>query len=209
MFLDGDLGKLNIEQENLMRKAYEGNDRAINVVNELLLVNKSENVMEKEYAFEEVDLLEIINSSMFDFSGEAHSKQIEMILLTPETKIPTVRADKEKLRVVLQNLLENAMKYSNPQGKEFISLKQNNEMIEISVKDIGIKISEEGKKRIFEKFYRDAEALKKESVGSGIGLFTVKKIVEKHGGKIWFDSEKDTGTIFSFTIPISNKPTNN
>jgi len=214
MFLDGDLGKLTAEQENLMRRAYEGNDRAIGIVSELLLANKNENAMEKEYVFSKVDITELIDNSIFDFSGEAHTKGIEVIFLTPKTKLPPVRADKEKLRVVLQNLLENSIKYSNSHGKIFITLTQKGSSVEVSIKDTGIGITEEGKKKIFEKFYRDSGAQKKEAVGSGIGLFTSKKIVEEHGGKIWFSSEggsasggesnKNEGTTFFFTVPIFN-----
>jgi len=202
MFLDGDLGKLTTEQENLMKKAYEGNERAINIVSELLLINRNENIMEKAYLFEAIDLTELVDNCIFDFSGEARSRGIELIFLTPDKKLPDVRADKEKLRVVLENLIENGIKYSDKHGKIFISIKENDGMIEVSVKDTGIGISEEGKKRIFEKFYRDDEAKKRESIGSGIGLFTTKKIVEDHGGKIYFESKKDEGTTFFFSIPI-------
>ncbi|MFA6524545.1 MAG: HAMP domain-containing sensor histidine kinase [Candidatus Paceibacterota bacterium] len=202
MFLDGDLGKLNTEQENLLKKAYDGNDRAIGIVSELLLANKTENVTEQKYNFEKIDITELIDISIFDFTGEASAKGIEVIFLTPEKKLPLVKADKEKLRVVFQNLLENAIKYSNNNGKIFIALKEVDDLVEVSVKDTGIGISEDGKKKIFEKFYRDPEAQKKEVIGSGIGLFTTKKIVEDHEGKIWFESSEDEGTTFLFTIPI-------
>lgn len=202
MFLDGDLGKLTAEQENLMRKAYEGNDRAIMVASELLLVNKTEGMLDKKYAFSKVDLIELIDSTIFDFSGEAHNKGIEVIFLKPETKLRNANADKEKIRVVIQNLIENAIKYSDMHGKIFITIKEQNGMIQISVKDTGVGISEEGKSKIFEKFYRDPEAQKKEIIGTGIGLFTTKKIIEANGGKIWFESSKGEGTTFFFTIPI-------
>ena len=202
MFIDGDLGKLTAEQENLMKRAYEDNDRAIGVVSELLLANKAEDVVEKPYNFTEVNLIELIDSSIFDFSGEALAHKIEIIFLKPELQLPNVKSDKEKLRIVLQNLLENAIKYSNQYGKVFIALREKSGFIEVSVKDMGIGISEEGQKKVFEKFYRDTTAQKKEAVGSGIGLFTTKKIVEDHGGKIWFESAEGEGTTFFFTIPI-------
>ncbi len=205
MFLDGDLGKLSAEQDSLLRKAYEGNDRAISVVSELLLANKTENVTEKEYVFAPVDCEELIESAIFDFSGEARARKVEIIFLKPSETVPMVQADREKLRVVFQNLLENAIKYGNAESKIFISLRKQENSAEISVKDSGIGISEEGKKRIFEKFYRDPEAQKKEVIGSGIGLFTSKKIVEMHGGKIWFESAVGEGTTFFFTVPLAEK----
>ena len=201
MFMDGDLGKLNAEQENLIKKAYEDNDRAIAIISELLLANKTEDIVEKKYNFEKVDIIELIDDSIFDFRGEAYVKEIEIIFLKPDREIGEVSADKEKLRIVFQNLLENAIKYSNTHGKIFIALKNKGDFLEVSIKDSGVGISEEGKDRIFEKFFRDTEAQKKEAVGSGIGLFTSKKIVEGHNGKIWFESNKDEGTTFFFTIP--------
>lgn len=201
MFMDGDLGKLNAEQENLLKKAYEDNDRAIATVSELLLANKTEDIVEKEYSFENVNIIELIDDSIFDFSGEAHAKEVEMIFLKPDKDIKDVYADKEKLRIVFQNLLENAIKYSNTHAKIFIALKEKEDLVEISIKDSGVGISEEGKGRIFEKFFRDSEAQKKEATGSGIGLFTSKKIIEGHNGRIWFESNVDQGTTFFFTIP--------
>ena len=203
MFINGDLGKLNTEQENLIKKAYEDNDIAIQTVSDLLSANKTENIVEKKYDFKELDIIELIDDSIFDMSGEAFSKKIEIIFLKPNKKFPTIFADKEKLRIVLQNVLENAIKYSNNGGKVFITLKKKrDEFIEVSIKDTGIKISEEGKKRIFEKFFRDRDAQKKDIFGTGIGLFTAKKIIENHKGKIWFESEDQDGTTFFFTIPI-------
>lgn len=202
MFLDGDVGKLSPEQENLMRKAYEGNDRAINIVNELLLTNKTENLKTKESVISKIDLVELIDMTIFDFSGEAHMRGIEIIFLKPLNKIREIYTDKEKIRVVLQNLIENAIKYSNMHGKIFITIKEGENEIQISVKDTGVGISNEAKNKIFEKFYRAPEAIKKEVVGSGIGLYTTKQIIENNGGKIWFESEKEIGTTFFFTIPL-------
>ena len=202
MFLDGDLGKFTPEQQNLLSKAYESSERAISVVSELLLANKSEDTLEKDYVFDKVNIQELIESAIFDFSGETYIKGIETIFLKPENTLLEVKADKEKLRIVLQNLLENAIKYSNMHGKIFITLVQKDEFYQISIKDTGVGISEEGKKKIFGKFFRDSEAEKKEISGTGMGLFTSKNIIEKQGGKIWFESNSGEGTTFFFTIPI-------
>ncbi len=202
MFLDGDVGKMTPEQENLMRKAYEGNDRAIGVVSELLLVNKTEDILDKKYNFAKVDLVELINSVLFDFTGEAFAKGVEIIFLKPE-KTHSANADKDKTRVVLQNLIENAIKYSDMHGKVFITLKEKDNMMQVSVKDTGIGISDQGRSKIFQKFYRDPEAEKKEVVGSGIGLYTSQRIIADHGGQIWFESGEGEGTTFFFTLPIN------
>lgn len=203
MFLDGDLGKLTSEQETLLRKAYEGNERSISLVSEILLINKSEDVVEKKYVFDSIDLVDMIENIIFDFSGESIARGIEIIFLKPDTTIPHVSADKEKIRVVFQNLIENAIKYSHYHGKIFISIKVNDAgLVEVSVKDSGIGISEDSKKKIFEKFYRTDGAQKKEAMGSGIGLYTTKKIAEAQGGKVWFESQEGQGTTFFFTTPV-------
>jgi len=201
MFLDGDLGKLTLEQEELMQKAYDDNLRAIEIISKLLLINKMEEIEEEKYNLEEISLLNLVDDCIFDFSGEAHSHEVEIIFLKPENHLSKILADKEKLRIVLQNLLENAIKYSDKKSKIFISLKEENKLIEFSIKNSGTVISEEGKKRIFEKFYRDPDAKKREPSGTGIGLFTAKKIVENHKGKMWFESEKGKGTTMFFAIP--------
>ncbi|MCX6755335.1 MAG: HAMP domain-containing sensor histidine kinase [Candidatus Nomurabacteria bacterium] len=203
MFLDGDLGKLTSEQETLLRRAYEGNERSIGLVSEILLINKSEDVVEKEYIFENTNLIDTIENTIFDFSGESAARGIELIFLKPINTIPHVKADKEKIRVVLQNLIENAIKYSNYHGKIFVSIKVNeDDFVEVSVKDSGIGISEDSKGKIFEKFYRTDKAQKKEAMGSGIGLYTSKKIIETHGGKVWFESLEGQGATFLFTVPV-------
>ncbi|HTE48710.1 MAG TPA: HAMP domain-containing sensor histidine kinase [Candidatus Paceibacterota bacterium] len=202
MFLGGDLGKMTVEQENLLRKAHENNERAIMVVSELLLMNKTEDIIEKQYIFSPLDMVALVEDSIFNFSGEAFARGIEVIFLKPGKEFPKAKVDKEKLLIVLHNLMDNAIKYSNAHGKIFIVLKEENGFIQFSIKDTGVVVSEEGKKRLFEKFYRDREAMRKELVGSGIGLYTIRKIVERHGGEIWFESGQNMGTTFFFTIPI-------
>lgn len=203
MFIDGDLGNLSPEQENLMRKAYESNEKAINLVTELLLANKTEDIVEKEYSYTEVDLIELIESSLFDFSGETHAKGIEIIFLKPSALIPKISVDKEKIHIVIQNLLDNAIKYSDTHGKIFITIKNIDNEVQISVKNNGIIIPDSSKNEIFKKFYRAPEAIEKSHTGSGIGLFIIKNIVEKHGGKIYFESSQENGTTFFVNLPIS------
>lgn len=203
MFIDGDLGNLSPEQENLMRKAYESNEKAINLVTELLLANKTEDIVEKDYTFTEISLADLIDSSLFDFSGETHAKGIEIIFLKPLTKIPKIQADKEKMHIVIQNLLDNAIKYSDTHGKVFITIKNIDDQVQLSVKNNGVIIPDASKNEIFKKFYRAPEAQEKSRTGSGIGLFIIKNIVEKHAGKIWFESSKEEGTTFFINLPIS------
>jgi two-component system, NtrC family, sensor histidine kinase KinB len=201
MFLDEDLGKLTNEQNSFIRKAYNSNERMTTLVNDLLTLSHTEDA-KISYSFKKVDLLYLVEQTLFDFSGETKKKNIELIFLKPDATMPQVNCDEEMIRVVLQNLIENAIKYSNPEGKVFVSLKQDGDKAQVSVRDTGIGIKEEDKNSIFKKFYRAPNAIKKDSIGSGLGLFTTKNIVDHHKGKIWFENTEGDGTTFYFFLPI-------
>lgn len=205
MFLDGDLGTLTPEQKNLLQKAFESNERAVNIANELLHYHRTESASEKTYKIEKINIVEIIDNAIFDFFGEARDKNIEIIFVKPEHNFPTIEADHEKIQIIVQNLVENALKYSDNAKKVFITLSHTDKEIEFSIKNNGLIISEESKTKIFEKFYRAPEAQKKEIVGSGLGLYTIKKMIEDHKGKIWFESDEKDGTIFFFKIPLKQE----
>ena len=139
---------------------------------------------------------------IFDFTGETYKKGIQLVFLKPEQPQLNVGADHEKIRVVIQNLIENAIKYSQKESRIIVSLHKKDGIIELSVHDNGIGIPKEAQPNIFGKFFRSENAKKQDTVGSGLGLYTTKRIVEKHNGKIWFKSEESKGTTFFIEIPI-------
>lgn len=203
MFLDGDFGSLSSEQQGFMKKAYENNDRMVLLVNEMLSLNHTED-SSITYTMRKEELVSLIDETVFDFHGESFKKGIELIFLRPEDSEIFTEYDKEKIRVVLQNLIENSIKYSTDGDRVFVALKKNQNELEISIKDTGIGIPESEQPKIFEKFYRATNAKEKEEVGSGLGLYTIKQIIERHKGKIWFESEPEKGSTFYFTLPISS-----
>ncbi len=207
MILDKDVGPLTGEQEGLLKKASDSNERMIVLVNDLLNLNHAQDIV-LGYTFEQVQFEDILESVLFEFMSETKKRGIEILFIKPETDLSLINADKAKLRVVLQNLIENAIKYSKDGSKIFISLTEDTDGLKFSIKDNGIGIPEDVKAHIFEKFYRAPNAERWQTVGSGLGLFTVKKIVERHGGKIWFSSEggsasggESNGTTFYITLP--------
>lgn len=202
MFIDEDVGKLTNEQNELIQKAYNSNERMLSLVNDLLTLNHSEESL-FVFKFEKIDFLYLVEQTLFEFSGETNKKEVELIFLKPESPIPTISCDLKLIRVALQNLIENAIKYSNIKGKVFISLRQKENDILLSVHDTGIGIKDEDKENIFKKFYRAQNAQEKDVVGSGLGLYTAKNIVEKHNGKIWFENANGGGTTFFVSLPIT------
>ena len=203
MFQDGDFGKLTPEQDGFIKKAYESNERMLLLVNEMLTLNHVE-YSSLKYNFEKKNIVQFIDSAIFDFTSESYKKGVELIFLKPDVDIPDISFDSEKIRVVIQNLVENSIKYSPGGSRIVLSMRQTEDVnfIEFRIKDTGIGIPKEEQSKIFEKFFRASNAQKKFLIGSGLGLFTTKAIVERHGGSIWFDSTEDSGTTFFFTLPI-------
>jgi two-component system sensor histidine kinase VicK len=104
--------------------------------------------------------------------------------------------------IVVQNLLENAIKYTPENGNINISLEKDEESILFKIKDSGVGIPADQQERIFTKFFRGSNVIRLETDGSGLGLYTTKNIVESHNGKIWFESEEGKGTTFFVSLPV-------
>jgi len=205
MMLDHDVGPLSSEQEGLLKKASDSNERMIALVNDLLNLNHAQDIV-SGYTFEPVSILDLIDSVLFEFTSETKKRNIEIIFLKPDSPPTPIQADKGKLRVVLQNLIENAIKYSKDGGKIFLSLSADGALLKFSVKDNGIGIPKEVQPQVFKKFYRAPNAEKWQTIGSGLGLFTVKKIVERHGGEVSFESAEGQGTTFYVSLPVAEVP---
>lgn len=110
-------------------------------------------------------------------------------------------ADKDRVKQVLTNVIDNAIRYSNSEGAITVRLGEQDHHILVSVQDKGTGISQDEIPKIFNKFYRARSARMAKTKGSGLGLTIAKSIVELHGGKIWVQSEQGKGSVFSFTLP--------
>jgi signal transduction histidine kinase len=102
---------------------------------------------------------------------------------------------------VIQNLLTNAIRYSQRKAQIIVSLSLRDDMVLCSVQDTGIGIPKDEQSRIFEKFFRASNAFHMVPEGTGLGLSLIKSIVDDWGGKVWFETEENKGTSFYFTIP--------
>lgn len=203
MLLEGDAGELNKEQKQFINKTYISNERLIDLINDLLNITRIE---EGRYLHElsSVDFIKEVVYVLDSYKDVIKKKGINVSLEKPEKKLPKMFLDIEKIRLTIQNLLNNAIKYTSS-GKNIkivITKKDNNVIFEINDKGIGIPKEEE--QRIFSKFFRGDNAVKKETEGSGLGLFIAKNIIEAHKGEIWFESKKE-GTSFFFSLPLPDK----
>lgn len=217
MLLDGDLGSLTDEQKNFIDKTYQSNERMISLVNNLLDVTRIE---EGRYLYKPAlaDIESVIQFAIDSYEDTIKEKNLKIEFKKPSKKISEIIIDVEKMRLAVQNLIDNAVKYTISGGKIDISLAydENKKEIEVQIKDAGMGIPRGQQSRVFTKFFRADNALKTDTTGSGLGLFIAKNIIEAHEGRIWFKSpafieknaagkEEEKGTIFYFTLPAEKE----
>jgi signal transduction histidine kinase len=199
MMLKNELGPLTIDQMNFLKKADESNEHMINLVEDMLLADRLESGR-SDINLIETDLNAIIDDVLHDLTQKIQLKNIQVHRSACDPIVCSVKADKEKIRAVIQNLLENAVKYTTQDGAITVQLYERDGFVCVSIKDSGIGIPKDQQAYIFGKFYRARNAARVEANGSGLGLFIAKNIIERHGGTITCDSEEGKGTTFTFTI---------
>lgn len=203
MILDGDLGPTNEELTQFIQKGYRTNERMIRLVNDLLNVSRIEEGRFR-YKFTTVNPVHFLNSIVQEISPTAKSNKVIINWKPPKGLFPKIYADSDRLRLALQNILDNSLRYSVP-AKSFITItlsRADNDFVKIAIEDNGIGIPEDEQRRIFSKFYRGSNVIKMQTEGSGLGLFIVKNIIEKHKGHIEFTSKLNKGTTFTVYLPI-------
>ncbi len=203
LLLSDRFGSLNVKQQEYVKDIQENNTRMIKIVNDLLDVSRIDSgkmVMN----IQEIDLAEIAKSTVKELEFFAVANNADLMLDIDE-KLRKVKADPMRVRMVIQNFVDNAIKYigDKKRGLIKVTLKNDGENVHCSVVDNGIGISEEEKQRIFGKFFRGNSVARRQTIGSGLGLYIAKVSIESSKGKIGFESEKGKGSTFWFTLPVS------
>ncbi len=203
--LDGALEDKNVRKKYLIR-ANKAVDRLIYIVNDLDLITKLE-ASELNVNWEVFDIIELIKTNFELLEMKASKKQIALTFDMEYKKPIYVRADAEKIRQVITNLLVNSIKYGNENGTTEISVENliQNKVI-IRVTDNGEGIPEQHIPRLFERFYRVDQSRNRKEGGSGLGLAIVKHIIEAHEERIYVESVEGVGSEFSFTLEKNADP---
>ncbi len=197
------LSKENLKDasKQMIEKLKEANKKMLQLVNELLNVLKIEEG-KSQLRLEKANIEDLIKEVIENYTLLLEEKKLQFQVKFPSKKLPKIRIDKNKISFVVQTLLENAISYTPPGGEIYLNLEFLGNEVKFSIRDTGVGIKKEEQKYIFQKFFRGSGAKKMKTEGSGLALYMAKKIIEAHGGKIWFQSEEGKGTTFYFTLPL-------
>jgi two-component system, OmpR family, phosphate regulon sensor histidine kinase PhoR len=197
--LDGGLDDPRINRDYLLRTE-KSIDRLIAIVNDLETISRLE-TGELQLNIREFDLLELVEEVLDFMEMKIRKKEIAVGFAEHYERPVYVTADKDRIRQVLINLMDNAIKYSEREGRVKISLFDMDDHILLEVTDNGMGIEEEELPRLFERFYRTEKARSRKEKGSGLGLAIVKHIMEAHRQTIHVRSKPGVGTTFALTLP--------
>lgn len=199
MLLNGDAGKISKEQKDFLKEIYKGNQRMVDLVNALLNVSRIEMgtlAIEPEL----ININNIVEDSLKEMEHMIEKGKIK-ISKKLDKDISKIKADKKLIRIVFQNLISNAIKYTPSKGSINVKTSDKDKDILIEVSDTGYGIPKKQQKNIFSKLFRADNVQEKDTEGTGLGLYIVKAIVDQAGGKIWFESEENKGTTFFIKLP--------
>ncbi len=221
ILLDGRLGELAPQQREVLLESEQSCARLIKIINSLLDLSRIENG-KLELFYQDYDLATNLKFVVNQMKELSKRKQLSVVVRV-EKGLPSLRCDREKVNQVVTNLLENAIKYTQAGGKIYISAgrylwnkgaagrtgeaglptpsSRPANAVVIQVSDNGIGISPEHHQEIFDQFTQ-VSSNQMDRSGLGLGLAITKRIIEAHGGRIWVDSEVNSGSRFTFLMPL-------
>ena len=202
MVLEGYAGAITAEQRTFLERAYESNERQLSTINDLLQIAQID-ANKFELAKQPTDLLELITSIKRDQQTVLEGRQQQLTVKTM-SKSTEAYVDKQRIRMALENLIDNAGKYSQEHTTITVTLRQNENLTEITVQDQGVGIAEQDFGKLFQKFSRIDNPVSIAVGGNGLGLYVAKKIIDAHKGFITIDSMPGKGTTFTITLPTNS-----
>ncbi len=193
-------GDLNDQQQSYVGKIITGVENMSRLVNNLLDLGRIELGVGLEV--EKVPVLDILDDVISSLQLKASEKKIDFSLNTAPNLPLLIEADKDLLQQAIYNLVENALKYTPKEEQVNVRAIASAKDIIFEIQDSGIGISEEAKEHLFEKFFRSPQREARTQQGTGLGLAIVRSIAEKHGGRVWVESEEGVGSTFHLQVPI-------
>ncbi|MBC7512235.1 PAS domain-containing sensor histidine kinase [Candidatus Saccharibacteria bacterium] len=203
MALDGYAGKINPKLREFLEKANTSNERQLSVINDLLQVaqvDAGKVVLRKE----PIDIDDMVASIVHD-QRTIFADRSQTVNYMRKNKKTLLNADATKLRMVIENIIDNASKYSHENTSITITVARYRGQVRVAVNDEGVGIDKADAEKIFEKFMRLENPLSTVVGGNGLGLYWVRRVVELHGGTITAAPNKQRGTTFTIALPAGSK----
>lgn len=198
MLLEGYAGRLTEAQKQFILTANHSNERQLRIIDDLLKVavaDAGSMVLHKA----RVNLVPLIKTVIADQAAKFDAKKLR-VLFAPQKPEVYAYVDRDAFRMVLENLIDNAQKYTYPGKCIYIGVTKNGQQADISIKDEGTGIDRNDFEKLFQKFSRLSNPLSIASGGTGLGLYWVRQIVDLHGGNISVESEVGKGTTFILSV---------
>ncbi len=200
MTQDGDGGEIPVAAQEMLSEAANENDRMIRLVNNMLNVARIEEGR-MVYEIGEVNLAEVVKRVFDEFKFDAKNKALEYIYVPTNGLHDRIVVDVDRIHEVASNLINNAIKYTDAGKVEVRLTNPDTSCIRFEIEDTGPGMTSDEVGKLFSKFYR-AESYMGKAMGTGLGLYISKLLVEKFGGKIGVKSEKGKGSLFWFELPV-------
>jgi len=201
MLLNNNFGTLSQEQKEVISQISEKNNEVNRLITSLPLLSSLEKLKISDQLS---NLKEIVQSIIDSCRKEINKKKIALTFVSPSESLPPLKINPFWLELVIQILIDNAIKYTPPGGRIdiLVSFDKNKKNIIFEIEDTGIGIKKEEQKKIFQKNFRGSNTFNFNPTGSGTGLYLAKKIIKKYRGEIWFKSEENQGTRFFIRFPL-------
>lgn len=197
----GIYGQLSEAQITAIKTAYESNDRQLQVIDKLLQIARIDAgkiVLKRE----DTDISVMIDDIKKEFSYRLIDRQQSIIYTSPNRHV-IMSIDKQLLRTVFENVIDNSMKYSLPDTDITITVDDKKDQTDITIADEGIGMNQTSIQKLFKKFTRIENSVTREIGGTGLGLYWVKKVLDLHGATVHITSVKNHGTTFTMSFPKS------
>lgn len=205
LVINEQVGPLQPQQKEFLQVVQRNTERLTNLINDILDIQRIESGR-MPIKLQPVQLTDVVRQVAQTFEVAARQKGLDFQVAVPNSGIPLVAGDPDRMTQITSNLVSNAVKYTR-QGwiRVSVAYDEATDQVSLSVQDTGIGISPAEQKRVFEKFYRCENRYAREAGGTGLGLSLVKMMVEEQGGQVTLASEPEKGSCFTVTFPSLKK----
>ena len=200
LLLEGDYGKIPVKAHNAVQVMFNSTQNLIVIVNEFLDISRIEQGRMK-YDMVDFDMNTLVTDIVTELKPMIDKAQLSANIIIDKHNPCEVHADMGKIKQVVGNLIDNSIKYT-PHGGITVSVSKDNKKIKVQIKDTGIGIAEDDVSKLFAKFSRAKDAFRTNVIGTGLGLYVAKQMIEAQGGKVWVESEGlGKGSTFYIELP--------